>query len=97
MSSEMIERVARAIRKAIEESEHNFGESGIEATCVDAALAALAEIREPTKAMIEAHITECAGDAGEAGPDRVRSAWIAMIEEITKGLQEAPSEAKESK
>jgi hypothetical protein len=36
--------------------------------------------REPTAEMIEAHIEECAGDAGEAGPDRIRSCWRAMVD-----------------
>lgn len=35
--------------------------------------------REPTTAMIEAHIGECAGDADEAGPDRIRDCWHAML------------------
>lgn len=35
--------------------------------------------REPTAAMIEAHIGECAGDADEAGPDRIRDCWHAML------------------
>jgi hypothetical protein len=38
--------------------------------------------REPTAEMIEAHIEECAGDAGEAGPDRIRSCWHAMVEAV---------------
>lgn len=36
--------------------------------------------REPTEAMVEAHIEECAGDADEADEARVRGCWVAMIE-----------------
>ena len=33
----------------------------------------------PTGDMIEAHQSECAGDADEAGPARIRSAYAAML------------------
>jgi len=33
----------------------------------------------PTGNMIEAHQSECAGDADEAGPARIRSAYAAML------------------
>lgn len=36
--------------------------------------------REPTEAMVQAHIAECAGDADEADEARVRDCWAAMIE-----------------
>lgn len=51
----------------------------------DAVLRALDEAgcvvvpRDASEAMVEAHMGECAGDADEAGPDRVRKAWRAMI------------------
>jgi len=36
--------------------------------------------REPSEAMVQAHIAECAGDADEADEARVRDCWAAMIE-----------------
>ena len=51
----------------------------------DAVLRALDEAgcvvvpKEASEAMVEAHMAECAGDADEAGPDRIRKAWRAMI------------------
>ena len=35
--------------------------------------------KEPTEAMIEAHQGECAGDADEAGPERIKQCWSAML------------------
>lgn len=35
--------------------------------------------KEASEAMVEAHMGECAGDADEAGPDRIRGAYRAMI------------------
>lgn len=54
-------------------------------SAADAVLRALDEAgcvvvrKEASDAMVEAHMGECAGDADEAGPDRIRGAWSAMI------------------
>jgi hypothetical protein len=51
----------------------------------DAALAALRDAgfaivpKEPSEAMVEAHIESCAGQCDEAGPESVRAAWEAML------------------
>lgn len=38
-----------------------------------------------TSAMVEAHQAECAGDADEAGPNRIRQCWSVMIVAAREG------------
>lgn len=52
--SEMVERVALALRRSIESSPHNFGDVGIVRVYEDAARAVIEAMREPTEAMLEA-------------------------------------------
>lgn len=47
---------------------------------VERARNAIRAMREPTEDMIEAHSAECAGDADEAGPERIKQAYAAMID-----------------
>lgn len=62
---------------------------------IDAAIAALYEAgytfvqREPSEAMVDAHIEECAGDADEAGPERVRDCWHQMVKAAERDQAEA--------
>ena len=59
--------------------------SAVGLAAADAALAALHDAglaivpKEPSEAMVEAHIESCAGQCDEAGPESVRSAWEAML------------------
>lgn len=88
--SEMVERVADAILLDLTDRS-GFGNSWD--SCDDEikneirkaiGRAAIFAMREPTNAMIEAHIETCAGDAAEAGPERTGQAWRAMIDEALK-------------
>lgn len=94
--SEMVERVARALFtkrmppfSSDADTDMAWNDKSFAATARrigahEDARAAIAAMREPTEAMIEAHISECAGDADEAGPKRVKTAYQAMIDEALK-------------
>ncbi len=38
--------------------------------------------RRCTQEMIEAHMGVCAGDADEAGPERIKECWQAMVDAV---------------
>lgn len=54
---------------------------GIPATALNALWRGDAVVvpKAPTGDMVEIHQFECAGDADEAGPARIRAAWAAML------------------
>jgi hypothetical protein len=85
MSQNLIETVREAIKSAIDNSPHNFGEGGVNATCEDAAkaaiLATLEAIREPRKAML------IAADREEVGHPWATLAWRAMIDALRAEIE----------
>ena len=77
--SDMVERVARALRECDCDPMHN------DEDYANMAYAAIAAMREPTEAMIAKSLDGKAGDYLGVGPKVVTAVWQAMIDAALEG------------
>ena len=74
-----LKEVARAVHAALG-WDGEYGDSEYSKKISDkVSRVALMAMKGPTEGMIGAHAEECAGDADEAGPEKIKIAFDAMI------------------
>jgi hypothetical protein len=91
MSQNLIETVREAIKSAIDNSPYNFGERGVNATCEDAAkaaiLATLEAIREPSEYAVSMGQAALIDTEAQNGESIIEDIWHAMIDALRAEIE----------